>query len=214
MTALRITLATAVFVGLAACGAADNPSGSVQTAPRVSAVANATAELDEELRRAMRQASRLEKNQRYDEAIAIYEEQLGPGPNEHVIKNNLAALLLDGRSDKESHQRALELMQPYSAEPNFILQDTLGWAYYRNGDYLKAIRHLEYSAAYQATSALEKPEERIRLSPNVRYHLALAYAKTGITAGAVQELTRAIELAPNRWKHAAEAKQLLAELTQ
>lgn len=211
MTALRNAFLVALLACLTGCEPSGNKAGGLTA---TSATSPDAAFTEQEVRMAVGQATALVNSRRYDAAIAVYEERLGPGPLEHVVRNNLSALLLDQRNDPESHQRALSLMEQYVSSGDFILQDTLGWAYYRNGDYLKAIRHLEYAAAFEATAALNNPDSSTGLDPNIRYHLALAYAKSGITSGAAEELARAIQLAPIGWKHGGDARQLLKTLKQ
>jgi tetratricopeptide (TPR) repeat protein len=126
----------------------------------------------------------LESRGDYEAAISAYEIALRANDND-VVANNLAALLLDYRSDAESHQRALELASRFEgrADRHPLNTALLGWAYYRNGDYAKATRYLE-----QAVAAAQQ-------LPQLRYYLGMAYLKNGNRAGARQELAMAVDAA-------------------
>lgn len=142
----------------------------------------------------------LEQNQRYEEAIIIYEEQVRLNPQNVPLVNNLAALLLDHRDDEASHRRALALVEKFESSNEPILLDTLGWAYYRNGNYALAVRHLERAVSVAGQE------------PVLRYHLGMAYAKNNNVAGAKQELSKALDLARGDFPRSEEALAKLAEI--
>ena len=75
-------------------------------------------------------------------------------------------------------QNAVELAPE---EPSIV--DTLGWVYYRKGLYENALRYFERSVRKQATAGN-------------RYHLALAYAKTGNAKLARENMDAALKLDP------------------
>ena len=80
--------------------------------------------------------------------------------------------------------------------------DTLGWAYYRNGDpnLLKlAVPLLEEAVSKQPNNAL------------FRYHLGAAYFKSGQNANARRELQAALQIDP-AFQGAAESRRILATL--
>ena len=83
----------------------------------------------------------------HDGAIAKYELILKDKPNTPVAINNLASLLLDFRTDKDSLDRAYSMAADLknSTVPQF--QDTLGWAQYRRGDFKTAVATLEGAEA-------------------------------------------------------------------
>jgi tetratricopeptide (TPR) repeat protein len=120
-----------------------------------------------------------------EDAIRVYETVLGAGASNDFIVNNLAVLLLDTRSDKASHARALQLAKGFAdrASHPFNLA-VLGWAHFRNGDYGSATRYLE--------RAVEASPD---VSPQLRYYLGMAYLKSGNTAGARRELQQAVDAA-------------------
>lgn len=128
--------------------------------------------------------STYEKRQDYEGAIRAYDRALKTSDND-VIANNLAALLLDFRNDDESFQRALQLASRFERRTDRHPLNTavLGWAYYRNGDYVKATRYLEQAVA----SAQQVPQ--------LRYYLGMAYRENGNPVGARQELQIAVDAA-------------------
>ncbi|MCC7330900.1 MAG: tetratricopeptide repeat protein [Gammaproteobacteria bacterium] len=143
--------------------------------------------------------SELEQQRRFDEAITHYEQLLKANPKIDVAANNLAALLLDYRSDAASWARALELAKPLEQSDNPAVLDTVGWAYYRNKDYPQAVRFLERAVAAAGQA------------PQLRYHLGMAYVASGNTAGAKQELKQAVADKAD-YPGLAEAKEALAKL--
>jgi pentatricopeptide repeat protein len=122
----------------------------------------------------------------YEGAIAKYESILKDKPDIPVAINNLASLLLDYRTDKESLERAYALTEGLknSTVPSF--QDTLGWAQYHKGDFEAAVGTLEAAQA--------KSPERERS----RYHLAMSYIATGKTEKATEQLKAALQLGARR----------------
>jgi tetratricopeptide (TPR) repeat protein len=120
---------------------------------------------------------------RYEEALEVYEKFLVRNEDSQIAVNNVAAMLLDHREDIGSHARALELVTRFRNVRHPVLLDTLGWAYYRNGRYLDAVRYLEMAVAGAGQVA------------EMRYHLGMAYNATRNPVGAKQELRTAIELA-------------------
>lgn len=117
-------------------------------------------------------------------AIAEYEAVLKDqsGTQSLVAINNLASLLLDTRSDKESLDRAAALADRLKANNVPQFQDTVGWARLKLGDVKSAINILEPVAAKAANL------------PAVRYHLGVAYAADGQAQKAKEELEAAAKL--------------------
>ncbi|MDH4021953.1 MAG: tetratricopeptide repeat protein [Gammaproteobacteria bacterium] len=125
-------------------------------------------------------ATEYEQANRFDDAAGVYEEVLKADSTYEPAINNLAALLLDRRTDKDSHARALKLAQSLSKTDNPAMLDTLGWAHYRAGQYSEAVSVLERVVAKAGGFAI------------FRYHLGMAYFAAGNTVGAKQELTEAL----------------------
>jgi len=142
----------------------------------------------------------LEMAGRFDEAIAHYEKVLAGNPGNADIANNLASVLLDQRSDKASLARALELAKGFGTSSNPAFLDTLGWAQYRNGDFLQAATVLERAvvAADELTSTTraqfgdEQAAQLARQLASFHYHLGLAYLASQNKVGARQELGKAL----------------------
>jgi tetratricopeptide (TPR) repeat protein len=117
---------------------------------------------------------------RADEAIARYEALLEKNPNQELLINNLAMLLIKHRDDEESRGRALELASRFENSANPRYRDTLGWIYYLKGETEQAIGHLEPAVAVA-------PE-----SGELQYHLAMAYLKAGRETEAKIHLEKAV----------------------
>ena len=111
-------------------------------------------------------AGLLEIKGEHEPAIAEYESMLKEQPGSLIIANNLASLLADHRTDKDSLEQAntLALMLKRSNIPQF--KDTLGWISYRRQDYRTAIPLLEEAAKALPNLAI------------VRYHLGMTYLAT------------------------------------
>ena len=137
---------------------------------------------------------------RYEDAISLYEGLMKVNPDNEVAINNLAALLLDRRTDQESLTRALELAKRFENSDSPALADTLGWAYYRNSEYRKAIPFLEDSVA------------GAKDIPLLRYHLGMAYFRNQNTIRAREELEKSIELAQGDFTGIEEARSTLDEI--
>ena len=146
-------------------------------------------------------ASSDERKGKLDEAIAIYEVLLKTNPLNVMVVNNLASLLLDQRQDLPSLARALALAKPLVSEGDAITMDTLGWAYYRNGDYRNAVTQLERALAAGGGK-----------DPMLDYHLGKAYASAGNATKARLHLTRAIRRGGDGAAFATDARDALTRL--
>ena len=142
----------------------------------------------------------LELAERREDAIKLYKNLLKTNPEAEPAINNLAALLLDYRSDKASWTRALELAKKLEKVENPAVLDTLGWAHYRNGQYAEAVSVLERVVATAAQF------------PIFHYHLGMAYVATGNKVGAKQELKRAVDDAKSDYPGLEEARSTLIKL--
>jgi len=130
-------------------------------------------------------ATVLEQTGKKEQAIAEYETLNRQQPESAVVSNNLASLYAELRSDKKSLERAFVLARQFrnSKIPQF--RDTLGWIYFRKGEYRTAISLLQ-------DAALGLPKNSM-----VRYHLGMSYLKNKQNKQAVVELAKALELAKN-----------------
>ena len=120
-----------------------------------------------------------------DAAIAQYESILKDLPKSAVAINNLASLLLDNRTDKDSLNRAFALSDELKNTNVPQFQDTLGWAEYRRGDYTGAVSVLENAAVKLPSLAA------------VHYHLGLSYKATGAREKADEQFKIALGLEPD-----------------
>jgi tetratricopeptide (TPR) repeat protein len=141
-----------------------------------------------------------EQTGRHDEAIEVYEALVKANPGYEPGVNNLAASLLDHRTDQASWARALELAKPLEKTGNPAMLDTLGWAFYRNNNASRAVAVLEQAVA-------KAPQV-----PVFRYHLGMAYILAGNPIGAKQELQAALKPEGQDWPGRAEAITALAKL--
>jgi tetratricopeptide (TPR) repeat protein len=124
----------------------------------------------------------LQQAGRFEEAAAAYEEVLQAAPDLDAAVNNLALLLAEHRADDAaSLDRALELMQRYKGSDQPVFLDTLGWVYFRRGDYEQAAATLERVA-----------ELRDPLPAEVQYHLGMTYARLGRIGEAKTLLSSAV----------------------
>jgi tetratricopeptide (TPR) repeat protein len=118
-------------------------------------------------------------------AISQYEAILKDQPNSAVAINNLASLLFENRSDKESIDRAVSLAEKLkeSTVPQFL--DTVGWAQFKKGD------------AQTAVSILEGVAGKLPDLAAVRYHLGMSYAAIGQSSQANEQFQKALALEPD-----------------
>jgi tetratricopeptide (TPR) repeat protein len=146
--------------------------------------------------------SELERAEQFESAIALYEEILQINADNDLAANNLAALLLDRRTDTASFARALDLSARFSESTQPALVDTLGWAYYRNGEISNAVKYLEIAVAGADQS------------PLLHYHLGMAYFAAQELAPAREELEKATVLKQITYPGIEEAHQTLDTIIQ
>ncbi|MDH5570729.1 MAG: tetratricopeptide repeat protein, partial [Gammaproteobacteria bacterium] len=80
-----------------------------------------------------------EAQNKFNDAMKVYEEVLVNDPLNMIALNNLASILLDQSSETNSIDRALAYAKKLNIEQNVAFKDTLGWAYAKSGDYKKSI---------------------------------------------------------------------------
>jgi tetratricopeptide (TPR) repeat protein len=145
-------------------------------------------------------AEMLESRGAFDDAIAEYRFLYERNPDSPVIYNNLASLLAEfHEDDPEAMALASRVARRLgnSRVPHF--QDTYGWVQFLNGNYEEAVTALR-------TAATALPN-----NPLVRYHLGRAYAATGETALAREELEAALSIQPD-FPKAESARQALDDV--
>lgn len=144
-------------------------------------------------------AGTYERIKNYDKAIDAYEHVLSKQPANDVAANNLAALLLDHRTDTASLKRARELTSQFEYSPQPAFLDTLGWMHYRSGELDKAI------------DVMEKVVKQAPAVGVFRYHLGMAYFKKGDNASAKTQLSKALQ-AKNDFYGSDEARATLKQI--
>jgi cellulose synthase operon protein C len=126
----------------------------------------------------------LEQKGDYEAAITEYQNLLKLQPGSLILSNNLASLLADHRTDKASLDQAQSLATALRDSPVLQFKDTLGWVYYRQGDFNNAVPLLEAATAGLPNNAL------------VHYHLGMAYIGVGQSAKASEQLKEALTGSP------------------
>jgi putative PEP-CTERM system TPR-repeat lipoprotein len=124
-------------------------------------------------------ADSLAARKHFKAAIEHYDLALQKSPNNPLILNNLATAY-----SETNDGRALATAERASkfAPANPAIKDTLGWILVREGKAARAVELLK-----QATDAVQNSAE-------IRYHYAVALAKTGDKAKAKQEIDKAFKL--------------------
>jgi tetratricopeptide (TPR) repeat protein len=122
----------------------------------------------------------LEEAGQYEAMISALESLHKANPAIPQVTNNLAMAILDHRSDPASYKRALELARKIESSNDPLLLDTVGWAYYRAGEFAQAVSILERVVA---------KDDRV---PVYHYHLGMAYLAMNNQVGARQQLEQAV----------------------
>jgi tetratricopeptide (TPR) repeat protein len=141
-------------------------------------------------------AGHYERSGKTGEALALYEKLLQERPNAAVVKNNLTMLLLQGKPDQATLDRALELSKEFAISENPIYIDTLGWVHYIRGEMSDAV------------TILERADRGKLKLPDISYHLGMAYYKSGRNQEAREKLEQALEY-DRGFQGMEEAKQTL-----
>jgi putative PEP-CTERM system TPR-repeat lipoprotein len=130
------------------------------------------------------------------EAIAQYELLLETNPNSPVVLNNLAWLYHEKKDPRaiKSAERAHQLRPESGA-----ITDTYGWLL------------VQGSQLERGTELLRQAVRQAPDNPAIRYHLAVALAKSGEKDEARKTLTDLVNSGKN-FKEMAQAKKLLQEL--
>jgi tetratricopeptide (TPR) repeat protein len=122
----------------------------------------------------------LEAAGKYEAMISSLESLHKANPVIPQVTNNLAMAILDHRRDPASYQRALELARKIESSNDPLMLDTVGWAYYRAGEFAQAVSILERVVA---------KDDRV---PVYHYHLGMAYLAMNNQVGARQQLELAV----------------------
>ena len=124
-----------------------------------------------------------ERQQKFDQAIDLYNSLLARNLYTPLARNNLAYLLAEHQPTAENLARAQKLssetLEENPEEASFL--DTMGWILCKQGKYA------------QAKTYLEKASEHAPGQPAMLYHLGWCEAKLGNTVAARAALQKALE---------------------
>jgi tetratricopeptide (TPR) repeat protein len=142
-----------------------------------------------------------EQQKLYDQAMAVYGKALEAQPNLWAAANNLAFLIAESSNDPKDLERALALgLKANDLRPGDpLVQDTLAWIYFKQGNLQQARQLLTDAIA-------ESPD-----NPVLNYHLGAVLAQSGSLLEAREKLTAALA-ANELFQGREEAEKLLAEL--
>lgn len=132
-----------------------------------------------------------------------YQSALTIDPLNPVAANDLAGVMIH---TGENLDTALSLAQKaHRTMPQSpAVADTIGWIYYQKGEYQLALNSLQQALDLETRGHMSD-------SPDIRYHLGMAYAKTRQTALARQNLEQVLKTTPN-YQSAGEIKTELQDL--
>jgi Tfp pilus assembly protein PilF len=79
---------------------------------------------------------------KYDESDRLYEEALKIEPENHLILNNYGYSLADrGVQIERALEMAKKAVEAQPDNPSYL--DTMGWVYYRLGEYDRALKYVK-----------------------------------------------------------------------
>jgi tetratricopeptide (TPR) repeat protein len=130
-----------------------------------------------------------------DKALDEYKQVLALAPDSPVGYNELAYHYAESGTnlDKglEYALKAAEL-----APKDAAVLDTLGWVYFKKGNYNKAVESLKSAVAARPNS------------PTIRFHLGMAYYKNSDLKNALNEFKNSLKIS-GRFKEAPKAKEMI-----
>lgn len=145
-----------------------------------------------------------------EKAAELYQSILTIQPDNVIAMNNLAWIMCEQQG---KHQQALELAQKgFEIAPNYYIDliDTRGVAYYRLGEFEKAIEDF--------TTCIKRYPIGATAVSAAYFHLGRAFAKLEQTDKAIENLNKALELNNKTGGLSAtdldEAKRLLEQLSK
>jgi tetratricopeptide (TPR) repeat protein len=138
-----------------------------------------TTKPEERLEMDYRRGEYYERQKMYDQAEAAFRKALAIDPHNPGVLNYLGYMLAD---QGEKLPEALKMIQEaVDLEPqNYAYLDSLGWAYFKTGQYP------------QAEENLRKAISRMNTDPTVLDHLGQVYEKTGNLKMAVAQWERSM----------------------
>ncbi len=139
-----------------------------------------------------------EKAGKAKEAVKEYQQVIRLEPNAAIGYNQLAYCHAEeGRDLDEALTFALKAVE--LSPDNGAIIDTLGWVYFKKGDYERAVEKLKL-----ATQAIPN-------SPSVRYHLGMAYIKSGDSQNALNEFRNALKIS-EKFEETDHTKAMIKEI--
>lgn len=141
-------------------------------------------------------ANVLERTNKIDEAIEVYEAMYKAEPRSLVVANNLASMLSEYKDSPDNLKRAYEIAYSRfrsSKTPQFL--DTLGWIYVLRGDYGEGV------------ALLRKAAEGLPKFGVIHYHLGMAYKGLDRPDQALASLKTADSLMQGKEFHGKELLQ-------
>lgn len=139
-------------------------------------------------------------HQRHQESREIYEKVLAQDPQNNLARNNYAVLLTNHFATQENLVKALELANPLAETRHPAFLDTLGWIHYKTGNFPQAISYLQAAVKQQPDIG------------EFRYHLGMAYFKSGDMTNAKSELELATRSDTQEYFGLEEAKKTLESI--
>ncbi len=134
-----------------------------------------------------------------ESALDIYSDLIDKRPNDRIVANNFVSLSSDLRQDTQSKARALEVAKVLLDDENPLIQDTVGWAYYRAGQHDRAVEYL--------AKAAEKAEN----NSEILYHLGAAQIAAGKSEAGSASLNKALAAGGENFRYETEVRALLEQ---
>jgi len=128
-----------------------------------------------------------------DKALTYHKAAYDLMPNDPMMMNNLGYTYADMPGGGENLDEALSLTQKAVSAARAqndsksiigVITDSLGWVYYKKGDYANACINLERAVSLAPDKA------------TIHFHLGMTYAKTGRINDAIVEMQRTLRLDP------------------
>jgi len=133
----------------------------------VSVLLQGSSANSDDLKTRMLLATIYEKSGEIEKAKESYENMLKIDDGNILVINNLAAILVDYNTDKESINRALGLVEKIKDAAQPVIKDTVGWVYYKAG-------RLDDAARVLGEAVAASPEKNV-----FNYHLGMALYASG-----------------------------------
>jgi len=127
-------------------------------------------------------ASYYQSHDMREEAAQLYQKIHASHPENLIVVNNYASLLLDSKPGAEGHVQAMRIAERLrmQSDPHYV--DTYGWALYKNGRYAEAEKVLRQAA------------ETGSKIPEIQYHFGVALRQLERTEEAKVVFKRALKL--------------------